>query len=79
MNALAFYQKISGLGRVTTREAAQITGLEIPAASMALRRLAAEGLARAFLASPRLQAELPALRAEAALVRGRPIPTWPKP
>ena len=45
MNALAFYQKISGLGRVTTREAAQITGLEIPAASMALRRLAAEGLA----------------------------------
>ena len=45
MTALAFYKKISGLGRVTTREAAQITGLEIPAASMALRRLAAEGLA----------------------------------
>jgi predicted transcriptional regulator of viral defense system len=45
MTALAFYRKISALGRVTTREAAQITGLEIPAASMALRRLAAEGLA----------------------------------
>jgi len=45
MNALAFYRKLADRPSLTTREAAQITGLEIPAASMALRRLAAEGLA----------------------------------
>lgn len=45
MTSLAFYQKVSGLQRVTTREAALITGLGVPAASMALRRLAAERLA----------------------------------
>ena len=45
MNASAFYRKLVGRNRVTTREAAQITGLSIPAASMALRRLSTEGLA----------------------------------
>jgi predicted transcriptional regulator of viral defense system len=44
MNASSFYQKLAGQKRITTREAAQLTGLSIPAASMALRRLAAEGL-----------------------------------
>ncbi|PTX96196.1 hypothetical protein DB345_10385 [Spartobacteria bacterium LR76] len=43
MNATAFYQKLAGHKRITTREAAQLTGLSIPAASMALRRLAADG------------------------------------
>lgn len=45
MNATAFYQKLAAHNHVTTREASQLTGLSIPAASMALRRLAAEGLA----------------------------------
>ena len=45
MNATAFYQKLAAHMRVTTREASQLTGLRVPAASMALRRLAAEGLA----------------------------------
>ncbi len=45
MNASAFYRKLLGRNRVTTREAAQLTGLSIPAASMALRRLSTEGLA----------------------------------
>ncbi len=45
MNASAFYRKLVAHKRVTTREAAQITGLSIPAASMALRRLSDEGLA----------------------------------
>ena len=45
MNASAFYRKLVAHKRVTTREAAQITGLSIPAASMALRRLSTEGLA----------------------------------
>ncbi|MEX1044920.1 MAG: winged helix-turn-helix transcriptional regulator, partial [Chthoniobacterales bacterium] len=45
MNATAFYQKLQRHPRTTTREAAQITGLSVPAASMALRRLATEGLA----------------------------------
>lgn len=45
MNASAFYRKLIGHNRVTTREAAQLTGLSIPAASMALRRLSTEGLA----------------------------------
>lgn len=44
MKATSFYQKLVGHQRITTREAAQLTGLSIPAASMALRRLAAEGL-----------------------------------
>jgi predicted transcriptional regulator of viral defense system len=44
MKALAFYQKLAGQKRVTTRSAAQLAGVSIPAASMALRRLAAEGL-----------------------------------
>lgn len=44
MTTIGFYQKLSGQKRITTREAAQLTGLSIPAASMALRRLAAEGL-----------------------------------
>ena len=47
MTTLGFYQKLAGQKRVTTRTAAQLTGVSIPAASMALRRLAAEGLARA--------------------------------
>jgi predicted transcriptional regulator of viral defense system len=44
MTTTAFYQKLSGQKRVTTRMAAQLAGLSIPAASMALRRLAADGL-----------------------------------
>ena len=44
MTTLGFYQKLAGQKRVTTRTAAQLTGVSIPAASMALRRLAAEGL-----------------------------------
>lgn len=44
MTSLAFYQKLAGQKRVTTRTAAQLTGVSIPAASMALRRLAAHGL-----------------------------------
>ncbi|MEX1044753.1 MAG: hypothetical protein WEC73_01375, partial [Chthoniobacterales bacterium] len=45
MNAIAFYQKLQGHQRITTREAAQLTDLSVPAASMALRRLATGGLA----------------------------------
>ena len=45
MNASAFYRTLVGYNRVTTREAAQLCGLNIPAASMALRRLSVEGLA----------------------------------
>jgi len=48
MNASAFFKKLVGRNRVTTREAAQLTGLSIPAASMALRRLSTEGLATAL-------------------------------
>lgn len=44
MTSVGFYQKLSGHKRITTREASQLTGLSIPAASMALRRLAAGGL-----------------------------------
>jgi predicted transcriptional regulator of viral defense system len=43
MTTLAFYQKLGGPTRITTRAAAQLAGVSIPAASMALRRLAAEG------------------------------------
>jgi predicted transcriptional regulator of viral defense system len=44
VTTLAFYKKLAGQKRVTTRAAAQLAGLSIPAASMALRRLAADGL-----------------------------------
>jgi len=44
MTTLSFYQKLAGHKRITTRAAAQLAGVSIPAASMALRRLAAEGL-----------------------------------
>jgi predicted transcriptional regulator of viral defense system len=44
MTSVGFYQKLSGHKRITTREASQLTGLSIPAASMALRRLAVGGL-----------------------------------
>jgi predicted transcriptional regulator of viral defense system len=44
MTTLGFYQKMAGQKRVTTRMAAQLANVSIPAASMALRRLAAEGL-----------------------------------
>ena len=44
MTTLAFYQKLTGQTRITTRAAAQLAGVSIPAASMALGRLAAEGL-----------------------------------
>jgi len=44
MTARAFYKKLAGQKRITTRGAAQLTGLSVPAASMALRRLAADGL-----------------------------------
>ena len=48
MNASSFYRKLLCHNWVTTREAAQLTGLSIPAASMALRRLSTEGLATAL-------------------------------
>ena len=44
MTTLGFYQKVAAQKRVTTRTAAQLAGVSIPAASMALRRLAAEGM-----------------------------------
>jgi len=44
MTTLAFYQKLAGQHRVTTRAAAQLADVSISAASKALRRLAAEGL-----------------------------------
>lgn len=44
MTTLSFYQRISGQRQLTTRSAAQLTGLSIATASMALQRLAAEGL-----------------------------------
>jgi predicted transcriptional regulator of viral defense system len=44
MTTLGFYQKLAGQHRITTRAAAQLAGVSIPAASMALRRLAAGGL-----------------------------------
>lgn len=45
MTTLSFYQKLSPHRRLTTRTAAQLTGLSMPSASMALQRLAKEGLA----------------------------------
>ena len=48
MTTLAFYQKLAGQTRITTRAAAQLTGVSIPAASMALRRLAADGMSIAL-------------------------------
>ena len=44
MTTLEFYQKLADQTQVTTRTASQLTGLSIPASSMALRRLAREGL-----------------------------------
>ncbi|HEY4302736.1 MAG TPA: hypothetical protein VGM73_17840 [Candidatus Didemnitutus sp.] len=44
MKTLSFYRKIAGQRRVTTRSAALLAGLTLATASMALRRLAAEGL-----------------------------------
>ena len=44
MTSVGFYLKLAGHRRITTRDAAQLAGMSIPAASMALRRLAAEGL-----------------------------------
>ncbi len=44
MTTLGFYRKLAGQKLVTTRTAAQLAGVSIPAASMALRRLAADGL-----------------------------------
>ena len=44
MKTAAFYRKLADRSCTTTREAAQLTGLRVPAASMKLRRLAAEGL-----------------------------------
>jgi predicted transcriptional regulator of viral defense system len=44
MTTRAFYQKLAGQKHITTRAAAQLSGMSVPAASMALRRLAADGL-----------------------------------
>lgn len=44
MKTLSFYQRLAGHRRVTTRSAAQLANLGISTASMALLRLAAEGL-----------------------------------
>ncbi len=44
MTTLSFYQKLAGQRRVTTRSAAQLTGLGMSTASMALQRLAKESL-----------------------------------
>ena len=44
MTTLSFYQKLAGQRQITTRSAAQLTGVRMSTASMALQRLAAEGL-----------------------------------
>lgn len=44
MTTIALFQKLSGHPRVTTREVAQLAEISIPTASMALSRLAQEGL-----------------------------------
>jgi predicted transcriptional regulator of viral defense system len=44
MTTLAFHKKLAGLKLITTRGAAEIAGVTIPAASKALARLAADGL-----------------------------------
>jgi predicted transcriptional regulator of viral defense system len=44
VTTLSFYRKLAGNRRVTTRTAAQLSGMTMSAASMALQRLAAEGL-----------------------------------
>ena len=44
MTSLSFYQKLAGQRRVTTRATAQLAGLSLATASMALQRLATEGL-----------------------------------
>ena len=44
MTTVSFYQKISSQRQLTTRSAAQLAGLSIGSASMALQRLAGEGL-----------------------------------
>lgn len=44
MTTLSFYQKLAGHPRTTTRAAAQLAGVGLSTASMALQRLAAEGL-----------------------------------
>lgn len=44
MKTLSFYQKLAGQTQITTRSAAQLTSLSVASASMALQRLAAEGL-----------------------------------
>jgi len=48
MNAMTFYQKLVGHKTVTTRSAAHLTGLSIPATTMALRRLAENGLGKSL-------------------------------
>jgi predicted transcriptional regulator of viral defense system len=44
MTTLSFYRTIAGQSRITTRSAAQLSGLGISTTSMALKRLAAENL-----------------------------------
>lgn len=44
MTTLSFYKKIAAQRHVTTRSAAQLAGMPVNTASMALQRLAAEGL-----------------------------------
>ncbi len=44
MTTVSFYQKISSQRQLTTRSTAQLAGLSIASASMALKRLASEGL-----------------------------------
>ncbi|MFA5263454.1 MAG: hypothetical protein WC378_06475 [Opitutaceae bacterium] len=44
MSTIGFYRKIAGYRMITTREAAQLCAVSIPSASMALRRLAKDGL-----------------------------------
>lgn len=66
MTTLSFYQKIAGQRHVTTRSAAQLAGMSMTTASMALQRLAAEGLVTRIKAGSWLVGS--AVREPAALV-----------
>jgi predicted transcriptional regulator of viral defense system len=66
MTTLSFYQKIAAQRHVTTRSAAQLAGMSMTAASMALQRLSAEGLVTRIKAGSWLVGS--AVREPAALV-----------
>ncbi len=66
MTTISFYQKIATQRHVTTRSAAQLAGMSMTTASMALQRLAAEGLVTRIKAGSWLVGS--AVREPAALV-----------